>query len=93
MKLCYFRQQEFDSRRRDIDRFQPGGGGMGGDRMSGMIGGGEMDNRRRMEMEQRRNADLFASVSAEYFLAKNTDTVSKFVSTVISMVNNLLRIN
>ena len=31
--------------------------------MSGMVGGGEMDSRRRMEMEQRRNADLFASVS------------------------------
>ena len=91
VKLCHYRQQEFESRRRDIDRFQPGGA-MGGDRMSGMIGGGEMDNRRRMEMEQRRNADLFASVSAEYFLPKNTDTVNKFVSTTISMVNNLLHV-
>ena len=64
-KLSGYRQQEFESRRgRDMDRYQSGGA-LGGDRMSGMIGGGEMDNRRRMEMEQRRNADLFASVSID----------------------------
>ncbi len=47
-------------RRREMEQMRGGMGGMG-DR--GMQGGGSMDDRRRMEMEQRRNADMFASVS------------------------------
>ncbi len=54
-------------RRREMEQMRGGGmGDMGSRGMQG--GGGSMDDRRRMEMEQRRNADMFASVSTEVMI-------------------------